>query len=438
MFEFIKYIQPGNYFRLIQQMPQAILVLTGEQDYKVGYANATSEKLDIAYRNLQQGMVPNPTLGRLEFQDKIISDVVDNYIFLRRYFSKFQVYWVLILRLLSLHNPIIELGGFIKSQKHKRIFLKPQQYLGYENFLCKLINEAPLVSVIIPTLNRYEYLKDVLRDLEQQSYKNFEVIICDQSEPVDETFYKNWNLNIQLIQQEEKALWLARNTAIKQSKGEFILLTEDDVELPQNWITNHLKCLEYFDVNISAGIFHRTNSKFNKESDGNYGFKYSMQFPTGNSMVHRIVFEDVGLFDRQFEKQRMGDGEFGLRAWLKGYAIISNPMAFIIDVKASTGGLRQMGSWDAWRPTSLFAARPIPSVLYFIRNYFGNEEAIWYLIKNIPQSFVPYKYKGNKVIRLMVILLFPIWLPIAVISVLKSWKLASDKLRRGNLIEYLT
>jgi hypothetical protein len=154
-------------------------------------------------------------------------------------------------------------------------------------------------------------------------------------------------------------------------------------------------------------------------------------------LVHKSVFKIIGLFDRQFEKQRMGDGEFGLRAFIGGFKIISNPKSFIIDVKAPTGGLRQMGSWDALRPVKLFSPRPIPSVLYFIRKYFGNDEAILYLIKNIPQSYVPYKYKGNKIITLLIFTLFPFWLPLAIISVTKSWKLATLKLKQGALIEYL-
>ena len=76
----------------------------------------------------------------------------------------------------------------------------------------------PKVSVIIPTLNRYKYLKDVLSDLEKQDYRNFEVIVCDQSDNFDEDFYNGWNLDLKLIRQEEKALWLARNTAVKAAK----------------------------------------------------------------------------------------------------------------------------------------------------------------------------------------------------------------------------
>ena len=435
MFEFIKHIQPGNYYRLIQQMPQAILVLNDEQDNLVGYSNAASEKLDIAYRNLQQGLIPNPTTARLEYQYEIISDVFDNYIFLRRYFSKFQVYWVLIFRLFSLYNPIIEFGGFIKSQKHKRISLKPREYVGYDNFLSVLVNENPLVSIIIPTLNRYEYLKDVLYDLEQQSYKNFEVIICDQSEPVDEKFYKNWNLNIKLIQQEEKALWLARNKCIQQSNGEFILLFDDDSRVEANWIESHLKCLDYFNVKISAGVTNTLVGGGLGKKD-NY-FHLSDVFDTGNAMVHRTVFHSVGLFDRQFEKQRMGDGEFGLRATLGGFLVVSNPFAKRIHLKVETGGLRQMGSWDAFRPKNLFSPRPVPSVLYLIRKYFGAEESILFLLKNIPQSYIPYSKKGSKTAKILIYLLLPFWFPFALISVSRSWRESNRKLKQGAIISIL-
>ena len=292
-----------------------------------------------------------------------------------------------------------------------------------------------MVSIIIPTLNRYEYLKDVLYDLEQQSYKNFEVIVCDQSEPVDEKFYKNWNLNIKLIQQEEKALWLARNRSIQLSKGEFILLFDDDSRVEANWIESHLKCLDYFNVKISAGVTNTLVGGGLGKKD-NY-FHLSDVFDTGNAMVHRTVFHSVGLFDRQFEKQRMGDGEFGLRATLGGFLVVSNPFAKRIHLKVETGGLRQMGSWDAFRPKNLFSPRPVPSVLYLIRKYFGAEESILFLLKNIPQSYIPYSKKGSKTAKILIYLLLPLWFPPALISVSRSWMESNRKLKQGALISIL-
>ena len=270
---------------------------------------------------------------------------------------------------------------------------------AWKTFESDLVKQAPFVTVVIPTLNRYEYLKDVLSDLEKQEYTNFEVIVVDQSEPFRPEFYKSYDLKLQLIRQEEKALWLARNTAIQKSKADYLLLFDDDSRVAPDWITNHLKCLDFFRADISSGV---SISLVGAKVPQHYSyFRWSDQLDTGNVMIKRHVFEQIGLFDRQFEKQRMGDGEFGLRAYLAGFKNISNPIAKRVHLKVGTGGLRQMGSWDGFRPKSWLAPRPVPSVLYLTRKYFGNRAARYLLLKSVPPSLIPYKYKRNPVILLL-------------------------------------
>jgi glycosyltransferase involved in cell wall biosynthesis len=438
MFDFLKYIQPANYYRLINVMPHAVLVdnLGSIGGVKNSYSDDQTAKLDVLYQCLQSGKIPTDVEKRNPLQNLIITNVNDNYVFIRRFFSPVQLIYVLIIRLLSFKNPFFEIYAFFNALvTSKRVSIEPQKHTDWNAFEGNLIKKNPLVSVIIPTLNRYEYLKDVLADLELQDYQNFEVIVVDQSEPVDVKFYEGWKLKIQLIQQEEKALWLARNRAIETSKGEYILLFDDDSRVDSDWITNHLKCLDFFNVQISAGVTHTLVGGGLGKKD-TY-FHLSDVFDTGNAMVHRSVFENVGLFDRQFEKQRMGDSEFGLRTLLGGFNIISNPYSKRIHLKVETGGLRQMGSWDALRPKSLFAPRPVPSVLYLIRKYHGNQEAFYYLIKNIPQSYMPYKFKKNKIMRLTYSLIFPFFLPIALVAVYQSWKMASIKINEGSGIDKL-
>jgi glycosyltransferase involved in cell wall biosynthesis len=434
MFDFLKYIQPANYYRLINQMDHAVLVddLGSVKGERSPYSDLQNAQLDVLYQSLQSGKIPSNEQNRNLLQDLSITNVKDNYVFIRRFFSPVQFLYVLIIRLLSFKNPLLEIYAFFNALiKSKRVLIEPKNYNDWNAFEGILIKENPLVSVIIPTLNRYEYLKDVLADLELQDYQNFEVIVVDQSEPVDVKFYEGWNLKIQLIQQEEKALWLARNSAIETSKGEYILLFDDDSRVESDWITNHLRCLDFFNVQISAGVTHTLVGGGLGKKDAY--FHLSDVFDTGNAMVQRSVFEKVGLFDRQFEKQRMGDSEFGLRSLLGGFNIISNPYSKRIHLKVETGGLRQMGSWDALRPKSLFAPRPVPSVLYLIRKYHGNQEAVYYLIKNIPQSYMPYRLKNNRFSRSVYIFLFPIFLPIAIVAVLKSWKLSCKKIEIGPL-----
>jgi glycosyltransferase involved in cell wall biosynthesis len=292
------------------------------------------------------------------------------------------------------------------------------------------------VSVIIPTLNRYPYLKDVLKDLEQQDYSNFEVIVVDQSEPFQEEFYDEFQLNINLIHQEEKALWLARNTAIKQSKGEYILLFDDDSRVDKDWITQHLKTLDFFKADLSSGVSISTQGA---KVPANYAhFGISSQLDTGNVLLKKSVFKDLGLFDRQFEKQRMGDGEFGLRAYLSGYKNISNPYAKRLHLKVGSGGLRQMGSWDGFRPKKWLDPRPIPSVVYLFRSYHGNKAARWALLKTVPSSIMPYRYKSNSVMMLVGVLISIVISPLVFFQVWKSWSLASTKLKEGPMIEKIS
>jgi glycosyltransferase involved in cell wall biosynthesis len=385
--------------------------------------------MDAAYQALNAGFIPSKAQS-IKREDIVeITSISANYRFVRKYFALHWYAYVLVIRLITLNNPLVEIWNFIRylPTSRYRSRLPIQHEVNNDN-----LGTKPLVSIIIPTLNRYEYLKDALSDLEKQDYQNFEVVICDQSIPIDEQFYQGWNLSITLIKQNEQALWLARNKCICRSKGDLILLYDDDSRVASDWIASHIACLEHFQVDISAGV---TNTVIGHgQSAKDLYYHLSDVFDTGNAMVRREVFERIGLFDRQFEKQRMGDGEFGLRATLSGYQIISNPKAKRIHLKADVGGLRQMGSWDAFIPKDIWSPRPIPSVLYFARKYFGSKASIYLLISSLPKSLVPYQLKGSKPHLYLSILTLPFLFPIIAFQILKSWHLSSLKLKTGPLI----
>jgi glycosyltransferase involved in cell wall biosynthesis len=439
LFKFLKYITPTNYFCLERNngttifpeynlLPEAIKKqITFDRSYKT----KVYSELDASWQAVQKGYIGKTTT--LSFTKKI--EVEDEYHFLRKNYNKLWVNYTLLVRLLTFHNPIKEISAFIKSSHVKRenIYKTPITYTKWTEFQSSLLQEKPLVSVIIPTLNRYDYLKDVLSDLEKQDYHNFDVIVIDQSEPFQEDFYNEFKLNLNVIHQQEKALWLARNTAIKKSTSNYLLLFDDDSRIENNWISNHLKCIDFFKAAISSGT--SISAVGAKVPETYRYFKLSDQIDTGNVMIKREVFAKVGLFDKQFEKQRMGDAEFGLRAYLAGFLNISNPKSERLHLKVGTGGLRQMGSWDGFRPKKWIAPRPIPSVVYLFRNYFGNKLTRFALLKAVPPSLIPYKYKGSASMMLLGYLLSIILFPLVLFQVYTSWKLASIKLREGAKIE---
>lgn len=441
LFKFLKYVSPTNYFNLKRNNITTIfpdwdaLPKNIQEKIKLNtaYRSLKISKLDGGYQAIHKGYIG--TSKTIDFDIQI--PIEDEYRFIRTYFNKLWVYYTFLLRLVTFHNPFKEFKAFLKTRNVSQlnVFKEYIEYPEWEHFKSQLLQEQPKISVIIPTLNRYEYLKEVLQDLEKQDYTNFEVIVVDQSEPFQESFYKQFKLNLNVIYQQEKALWLARNTAIKTSDANFLLLFDDDSRVAPDWITNHLKCIDFFKAEISSGTSISVVGA--KVPESYRYFKVSEQIDTGNVLIKRSVFEQIGLFDRQFEKQRMGDGEFGLRAYLAGFLNISNPTAERLHLKVATGGLRQMGSWDGFRPKKWFAPRPIPSVVYLFRNYYGNKLTRFALLKAVPPSLIPYKYKGNAKMMLLGYLLAVVLFPLVLIQVWKSWKLASIKLKEGAKIEQL-
>ena len=103
----------------------------------------------------------------------------------------------------------------------------------------------PLVSLVVPTYNREEPLKNTLIDSIAQDYPNFEVIVVDQTKnhTPDVAAYLDQavsNGKIILFKPEFASLPGARNYAIRRAKGEIIIFIDDDIRMEPSFIRNHV------------------------------------------------------------------------------------------------------------------------------------------------------------------------------------------------------
>ncbi len=450
MFPIVKYIQPIWYFNLLPKAdvfptyvhhPNANRIEDETICSDPTYETDRAKHLDMGYRYWWKGgMNTIDGKGLQQFNDDFQTPLTlkDQYIFIRKHWKSQWASYVFCRRLLAFKNPFKEFKAY-RATKHVAyldLYSNPLEFEGYQKFESNLVKTGVKVSVIIPTLNRYEYLKDVLSDLEQQEFKNFDVIVMDQSDNFDASFYEKFDLKIKVIHQHEKLLWTARNRAAKLSDAEFLLFFDDDSRVEPDWIAQHLKCLDYFDAQISAGV---SISKVGAKVPKSYSyFRWADQFDSGNAMVRRSVFEQIGLFDLQFNKQRMGDGEFGLRAYMAGVRSVSNPHAKRLHLKVSSGGLRDMGSWDGFRPKKWFAPKPIPSVIYFYKKYFPNDFVREGVILGVAMSNVKFHHKSSKFMISFSVLLSILLIPKLLIQVARAYNEANKMLRHGDQIEYLT
>ena len=404
------------------------------KDLDKKYKSDNSARLELSFLMIMKGWIYNNNNENQLFSDGIDQkpEIIDEFRFIRKNFNSIWSFIYFLYCIFSFKNPISTCSSFIKTIKIKR---KPL----FSSFMCNksikqnhglgLIKKEILIRVVIPTYNRYDSLHNVLRDLENQDYKFFSITVIDQSTPFQVNFYDKYDLNIKVIRQEEPKLWRARNKAIIESDETIIALLDDDSRLDQNWITKHLQCLDYYDANISAGV--SVSIKGAKVPENYSYYRLADQFDTGNAMLYRKVFKSCGLFDEQFEGMRMGDAEFGLRAYQTGFLSISNPEARRIHLKIDKGGLRQMGSWDGLRPTKIISPRPIPSVLYFSRKYFGTQKSLKYLLVNIPFSLTIYSNKSKKIALLISLIFAIIFSPLLLLQIIWSWRIADKMLKSG-------
>lgn len=87
-----------------------------------------------------------------------------------------------------------------------------------------------LISLIIPTFNRYEFVLERLEEIKNQTYKNWELIIVnDGSTDKTNTLTETNKIKIINLKQNSGTVTIPRNIGITHSNGEFIAHIDDDV-----------------------------------------------------------------------------------------------------------------------------------------------------------------------------------------------------------------
>nr|WP_298561232.1 glycosyltransferase family A protein [uncultured Prevotella sp.] len=93
-----------------------------------------------------------------------------------------------------------------------------------------------MISVVIPLYNKEASIKQSLMSVLSQSYQDFEVVIVDDGS-TDNSVAKVEEIQdsrIRLIRQENGGPSKARNTGVKNAKGEWVLFLDADDELLPN------------------------------------------------------------------------------------------------------------------------------------------------------------------------------------------------------------
>lgn len=106
------------------------------------------------------------------------------------------------------------------------------------------------ITVIIPTLNSEKELADCLNALQEQTFKDFEVLIVD-SHSKDKTVEIAKKYNCRVVYDDGKTRGHACNTGIRNTESEFIAFTDADCIPKKDWLE---KLIEHFKDEKIASI----------------------------------------------------------------------------------------------------------------------------------------------------------------------------------------
>ncbi len=165
----------------------------------------------------------------------------------------------------------------------------------------KLNQPLPFFSIIVATYERHEQLSKLLECLQRQKFKNFEIIIVDQSK-------EEWNgknnypdLEIFYIHTDVVGLVSSRNTGAFYARGEVLAFTDDDCQPEPLWLQNAVSYFNDEDViGIEGCIFSDDLDDPDYRKVSNIGLE-GIGFMTANLFLCREIFMTIDGFDHIFD-----------------------------------------------------------------------------------------------------------------------------------------
>lgn len=137
--------------------------------------------------------------------------------------------------------------------------------------MIKVSADAPVFSVVIPTLGRSDEVVRLLDSLDRQSVKSLEVIIVDQND--DETLTaklakKKWEFSVRHLRTPgQRGACRGRNVGWRQARGSIIVFADDDCWYPP-WTFD--KCQKIFDATGADVVAGRAAANDGRSINGRF------------------------------------------------------------------------------------------------------------------------------------------------------------------------
>ncbi len=220
---------------------------------------------------------------------------------------------------------------------------------------------GPLVSVVLPTCNRRQFVKQAVDSVLAQDGAAFELIVVDDGSTDDTpAVLRSYGERIRILRQANRGVSAARNAGIRAARGGLLALLDSD----DYWLPGKLAAqVDFFQAHPAALICQteeiwvrngvRVNPGRRHRKSGGWIFEKTLPLclvSPSAVMMKKTLLDEVGLFDERLPACE--DYDLWLRiAWKYPVHLIERPL--IVKRGGHADQLSRMPELDKFRIRAL-------------------------------------------------------------------------------------
>lgn len=233
----------------------------------------------------------------------------------------------------------------------------------------------PRVSVVVPLFETERYIAEALASILAQTFADFECLVIDDGsrDRGPEIARSFTDPRVRVVPQANRGLAGARNTGIREAKGDLVAFLDADDRWAPEKLARHVALLEAdptIGVTFSASRLidddgnplGLTQSPARREFPASYIF---CRNPIGNGsapVIRKAVFDQIGFYDEALGRRCWFDESFrqseDIECWTRIVATTPWKFAYVdaplTDYRVNTAGLsantaKQLETWQRFR-----------------------------------------------------------------------------------------
>jgi GT2 family glycosyltransferase len=192
------------------------------------------------------------------------------------------------------------------------------------------------VSIVIPVFNQLNFTSVCLASLEATLPEGNEIIVIDNgsSDGTGEYLSKLSNVSV-IANAENRGCAAAWNQGVKASHAPWIAILNNDIIVSANWLGGLFDFAREKNADIVSPAFREGEYNYDIAE---YAEEYVRRMHSVSRMgiaqgvcfmVHRRVFDQIGLFDENFRVGQFEDADFFRRAGRAGFLMGTTGRSFI-------------------------------------------------------------------------------------------------------------